>query len=45
MLSFTDAEYYGFIPTITLEASRTESNIGLYEVNRYGLQLGIRSAF
>lgn len=45
MLSFTEADYYGFIPTITLEASRTESNIGLYEVNRYGLQLGIRSAF
>ncbi|MGR3703701.1 MAG: surface lipoprotein assembly modifier [Paracoccaceae bacterium] len=45
MLSFTEAEYYGFIPTMTLEASHTDSNIGLYDVNRVGLQLGIRSAF
>lgn len=44
-LSFTEAEVYGFIPTLTLEASRTGSNIGLFDVTRYGLQLGIRSAF
>lgn len=44
-LSFAQAELYGFIPTMTLEASRTDSNIGLFDVNRYGLQMGFRSAF
>jgi tetratricopeptide (TPR) repeat protein len=44
-LGFTQAEFYGFVPTVTFEASRTRSNIGLYEVDRYGVQLGIRSAF
>lgn len=44
-LSFTQAELYGFIPTVTLEASRTDSNIGLFDVDRYGLQMGFRSAF
>lgn len=44
-LSFAQAELYGFIPTMTVEASRTDSNIGLFDVNRYGLQMGFRSAF
>lgn len=44
-LGFTQAEFYGFVPTVTFEASRTLSNIGLYEVDRFGVQLGFRSAF
>lgn len=44
-LNLTQAEFYGFVPTVTLEASRTQSNIGLFDVNRYGLQMGVRSAF
>jgi hypothetical protein len=44
-LNFAQAEYYGFMPTLTLEASRTSSSIGLFEADRFGLQLGVRSAF
>ncbi len=40
-----DMDFYGFIPTITFNAERTEANIGLYETENYGIQLGIRSAF
>lgn len=40
-----DLDFYGFIPTITLNAERTEANIDLYETENYGIQLGIRSAF
>jgi hypothetical protein len=44
-LNLAQAEFYGFIPTLTLEASRTRSNIGLFDLTRYGLQMGVRSAF
>lgn len=44
-LNFDQAEYYGFIPTLTLEASRTHSSIGLFDMDRLGVQLGVRSAF
>jgi tetratricopeptide (TPR) repeat protein len=40
-----DMDFYGFIPTITLNAERTNANIDLYETENYGIQLGIRSAF
>ncbi|MCX7559162.1 surface lipoprotein assembly modifier [Sulfitobacter sp. F26204] len=43
--TFTDIDYYGFNPSLTLSASRTDSNIGLYDVNRVGLNIGIKSAF
>lgn len=43
--NFTASEYYGYIPSLTVEASRTASSIGLFEVDRLGLQLGIKSAF
>ncbi len=43
--TFKDIDYYGFNPTVTLSASSTDSNIGLYDVNRVGLNIGIRSAF
>lgn len=42
---FKEIDYYGFNPTVTLSASSTDSNIGLYDVNRVGLNIGIRSAF
>lgn len=37
--------FYGFIPTITVNAERTHANIDLYETENFGIQLGIRSAF
>lgn len=40
-----DMDFFGFIPTVTLNAERTDANINLYETESYGLQLGIRSAF
>lgn len=44
-LNFTEVDYYGFIPTLTLNAGRTESSIGLFDVESYGVQLGVKSAF
>ncbi len=43
--TFKDIDYYGFNPSVTLSASSTDSNIGLYDVNRVGLNIGIKSAF
>ena len=43
--TFRGIDYYGFSPSVTLQASTTDSNIGLYDVNRVGLSLGVRSAF
>ncbi|KIN61661.1 DUF560 domain containing protein [Sulfitobacter noctilucae] len=43
--TFKDIDYYGFNPTLTLSASATDSNVGLYDVNRLGLSIGIKSAF
>ena len=43
--TFTQIDYYGFNPSATLRASTTDSNIGLFDVNRVGLSLGIKSAF
>ncbi|MCK0151884.1 hypothetical protein MWU54_17705 [Marivita sp. S6314] len=40
-----DLDYYGFMPTITLRAERTEANIDIYETENFGIQMGIRSAF
>ncbi len=44
-LIFDKIDYYGFNPTMQLSASRTDSNIALYDANRVGLNFGIRSAF
>jgi tetratricopeptide (TPR) repeat protein len=38
-------DYYGFIPTVTLRAERTDANLNLYETESFGVQVGIRSAF
>ena len=40
-----EMDFYGFVPTITFNAERTDANIDLYETENYGIQLGIRSAF
>ncbi|MCR9158699.1 MAG: hypothetical protein NXH80_15775 [Rhodobacteraceae bacterium] len=40
-----EMDFYGFIPTNTLNAERTNANIDLYETENVGIQLGIRSAF
>ncbi len=37
--------YYGFAPTVTLEASRTMSNVSLYDAEDIGLRVGIASVF
>ncbi len=41
----TQVEYFGFSPSVTVEASRTTSNISLYERELLGLRLGFRSNF
>lgn len=43
--TFKKFDYLGFNPTLSLTASKTNSNIGLYDVNRVGLSVGIASAF
>ncbi|WP_298861247.1 hypothetical protein [uncultured Sulfitobacter sp.] len=43
--TFKQIDYFGFNPTVSLTASTTNSNIGLYDVNRVGLNIGIASAF
>lgn len=44
-LIFDKIDYYGFAPTVSLNASSTRSNIGLYETREYGIQVGFQSAF
>jgi hypothetical protein len=43
--TFQQFDYYGFNPSATLQASRTDSNINLYDINRVGISIGIKSAF
>ncbi|KMK68926.1 hypothetical protein [Puniceibacterium sp. IMCC21224] len=38
-------DYYGFVPTVTLNARQVQSDFGQYDTEEFGLQLGIRSAF
>ncbi len=42
---FADVSFYGFSPTVTLEASRTESNISLFDRESAGIRFGIQSTF
>jgi tetratricopeptide (TPR) repeat protein len=37
--------FYGFGPTLTVEASRTESNVSLYDARDFGVRLGVTSVF
>lgn len=43
--TFSDVEYYGFNPSVSLNISRTNSNIGLFDTERLGMSVGIKSAF
>lgn len=42
---FRKVDYYGFNPTMQISASRTYSNIALYDADRLGINFGIQSAF
>ncbi|MDK3018002.1 porin family protein [Pseudodonghicola flavimaris] len=42
---FRQIDYYGFNPTMQITASRTDSNISLYDVEQVGVNFGIQSAF
>ncbi len=44
-LIFKDIDYYGFNPTMTVFGSAVDSNIGLYDSERLGINFGIQSAF
>ena len=37
--------FYGFGPTVTFEASRTESNVSLYQTEDFAVRVGITSVF
>ena len=43
--TFSAVDYYGFNPSVSLNISRTNSNIGLFDTERLGLSVGIKSAF
>jgi hypothetical protein len=45
LATFQQIDYFGFHPIVRLSASATNSNIGLYDINRVGLNIGIASAF
>ena len=42
---FPDLNYFGFAPTLTLEALQVESNVSLFDSVDYGVRLGVRSVF
>ncbi|MFC3615679.1 surface lipoprotein assembly modifier [Lutimaribacter marinistellae] len=42
---FTQVDYYGFNPTMRISASKTNSNISLFDAERFGINFGIQSAF
>lgn len=44
-MTFTQIARYGFNPTISLNTSRTDSNIGLFDSESLGVSFGLRSAF
>jgi hypothetical protein len=37
--------FYGFGPTVTFEASRSNSNVSLYDAEDFGVRFGITSVF
>lgn len=38
-------EFYGFMPTVTLDARKVEANMGQYDREEFGIRLGLQSAF
>lgn len=45
ILGAPDWNYYGFAPTITLDVSRTRSNIDIYDSRNVGISIGVESVF
>ncbi|ETX28456.1 hypothetical protein RISW2_06845 [Roseivivax isoporae LMG 25204] len=43
--TFNAIDYYGFAPVLTLRADRTVANIGVYDSEEFGMEIGIRSRF
>ena len=44
-IGFDKIDYYGFTPTLTLSASQSRSNVGLFDIDNAGISFGIKSAF
>ena len=44
-MTFLEAEYMGFNPTVNLRVSRNSSTVDLYDQRDIGVTVGIRSAF
>lgn len=44
-LILNDLSYFGFSPTATLRASRTQSNVNFYDTEQLGINFGLRSSF
>jgi hypothetical protein len=43
--TFGDINYFGFSPTATVSASRTNSTVGRFSTESLGINIGLRSAF
>ncbi|WP_149754017.1 surface lipoprotein assembly modifier [Roseivivax sediminis] len=44
-VTFDRFDYYGFVPDVTFKTNRTESDLGLYDSEEFGVSVGIRSKF
>ena len=44
-LTFKEVDYYGFNPTMTISAASTDSSESRYNIDRFGINFGIQSAF
>lgn len=44
-LTFEKIDYFGFHPTVRVQASRTNSNISVFDINKSGVSFGITSAY
>ncbi len=42
---FNDVDYYGFSPTATISASRTNSSVDRFSTDKLGINIGLRSSF
>ncbi|MFN3210610.1 MAG: hypothetical protein ACE369_16725 [Roseovarius sp.] len=43
--TFSDWSYMGFVPTVSLNAEKTRSNISRFDVDETSVSFGIRSEF
>lgn len=44
-MTFQNLEYFGFVPSMTLRASRRDSNVAVYDSDSRGVYMGFRSSF